>query len=266
MPRCSPKARPRARMPPRCSCRCSPTRSRTTCVRRCGRSRAFRMLLERRCGAQLDDTGRDHLGRIRAAAERMGGLIAAWATSRPPPAASCGIAPVDLTPAGRLGAGRVAGRRARPRRADRGRAGARGGRRRAPAETPAHPAAGQRLEVLARQRRDLRSRSKGNASAIACMCRSATPGCGFDMRYAHKLFEPFQRLHGPEEGGGHGLGPGDRAAHRRAPRRYDPRPSRVPGEGATFHLELPAAPCRRGGTRMTTRTSCWSKTIPTMSS
>ena len=31
-------------------------------------------------------------------------------------------------------------------------------------------------------------------------------GCGFDMRYVGKLFEPFQRLHAPEQGGGHGLG------------------------------------------------------------
>src|SRR3546814_629418 len=31
-------------------------------------------------------------------------------------------------------------------------------------------------------------------------------GSGFDMRYADKLFEPFQRLHGPEQAGGNGLG------------------------------------------------------------
>ncbi len=31
-------------------------------------------------------------------------------------------------------------------------------------------------------------------------------GIGFDSRYAHKLFTPLQRLHGPEQGAGHGLG------------------------------------------------------------
>lgn len=31
-------------------------------------------------------------------------------------------------------------------------------------------------------------------------------GIGFDMRYAQKMFEPFQRLHGPEQAGGNGIG------------------------------------------------------------
>ena len=39
-------------------------------------------------------------------------------------------------------------------------------------------------------------------------------GIGFDCRYAHKLFEPLQRLHGPEQGAGHGLGLAIAAAHR----------------------------------------------------
>lgn len=64
-------------------------------------------------------------------------------------------------------------------------------------------------------------------------------GIGFDPRYAHKLFEPLQRLHGPEEGGGHGLG---LAIARRIAQRHggtiaaDSRP----GYGAAFIVDLPA--------------------------
>ncbi|HEV8694474.1 MAG TPA: ATP-binding protein [Lysobacter sp.] len=64
-------------------------------------------------------------------------------------------------------------------------------------------------------------------------------GVGFDNRYAHKLFEPLQRLHGPEQGGGHGLG---LAIAQRIAQRHggcitaDSRP----GDGAVFTVELPA--------------------------
>lgn len=64
-------------------------------------------------------------------------------------------------------------------------------------------------------------------------------GCGFDMHYAHKLFEPFQRLHGVEQGAGHGLG---LAIAQRIARRHGgfvSADSRV-DEGSTFTVDLPA--------------------------
>lgn len=64
-------------------------------------------------------------------------------------------------------------------------------------------------------------------------------GCGFDMRYADKLFEPFRRLHGPDEGGGDGIGLAiaQRIAERHGGRL---RAESEPGVGSVFHLELPA--------------------------
>ena len=64
-------------------------------------------------------------------------------------------------------------------------------------------------------------------------------GTGFDMRYVHKLFEPFQRLHGPDQGGGHGLG---LTVAQRIVQRHGGAihaQSHV-GEGAAFTLDLPA--------------------------
>jgi len=64
-------------------------------------------------------------------------------------------------------------------------------------------------------------------------------GSGFDMRYADKLFEPFRRLHGPEEGAGDGIGLAiaERIAVRHGGRLWA---ESEPGVGSVFHLELPA--------------------------
>src|SRR3546814_2505217 len=68
-------------------------------------------------------------------------------------------------------------------------------------------------------------------------------GSGFDMRYADKLFEPFQRLHGPEQAGGNGLG---LAIVRCVAERHCGRAwaQSGPGAGSTFFFELLAVPDR----------------------
>lgn len=65
-------------------------------------------------------------------------------------------------------------------------------------------------------------------------------GCGFDMRYAGKLFLPFQKLHGRDHGGGDGLG---LAIARQVVDRHGGRlwADSRPGEGSTFFVELPAS-------------------------
>ena len=65
-------------------------------------------------------------------------------------------------------------------------------------------------------------------------------GIGFDPRYAGKLFEPLQRLHGVEQGAGHGLG---LAIARCIAERHGGRITAAsqPGDGASFTVELPDA-------------------------
>lgn len=66
-------------------------------------------------------------------------------------------------------------------------------------------------------------------------------GRGFDMRYADRLFVPFRRLHGVEEGAGHGLG---LAIAQRIAQAHGGhiQVQAEPDVGATFTIELPAVP------------------------
>lgn len=91
----------------------------------------------------------------------------------------------------------------------------------------------------------VRIRVRGERSGDRLRLDVRDDGVGFDMRYADKLFAPFQRLHGPEQGGGHGIG---LALAQRIAARHDGRlrAESQPGAGATFHLDLPAAPDAEG--------------------
>ncbi len=66
-------------------------------------------------------------------------------------------------------------------------------------------------------------------------------GAGFDMTYAHRLFQPFERLHAAADYPGHGIG---LATAQRIVTRHGGRISadgRV-GKGATFRFSLPEGP------------------------
>ncbi len=66
-------------------------------------------------------------------------------------------------------------------------------------------------------------------------------GCGFDMKYHDRIFAIFQRLHRADDypGTGVGLAIVSKAAERMGGRVWA---QSVPGEGASFYLELPLAP------------------------
>ena len=64
-------------------------------------------------------------------------------------------------------------------------------------------------------------------------------GCGFDMKMADRLFEPFNRLHSPSEFSGSGIG---LSIVKRIVARHGGRiwTSSIPGEGSTFFFTLQA--------------------------
>ena len=202
---------------------------------------SFSALLAKRAEDQLDDTSRDYLDRIRNAASRMSSLLAALADLSHATRTELKPGPVDLS----LLAGWVV--------ADLEEAAPASD---APIQVTIQPGLAahgdERLLRLllaqlldnawkfSRGRSGARIEVGGESDACGVRLFVRDNGSGFDMRYAHKLFQPFQRLHGPDEGGGHGLGLA--IAQRIAERHHGQlRAESAPELGSTFHLDLPAA-------------------------
>ncbi|HWS77343.1 MAG TPA: PAS domain S-box protein [Thermomonas sp.] len=86
-----------------------------------------------------------------------------------------------------------------------------------------------------RERVDVEVEGARNGHGLQFVVRDR--GIGFDMAYAGKLFEPFQRLHGSEQGSGDGIGL--TIAQQIAARHHGGiRAEARPDAGASFHVEL----------------------------
>ncbi|NUO75101.1 MAG: PAS domain S-box protein [Lysobacter sp.] len=200
---------------------------------------SFSGLLADRAAERLDETDRDYLDRIRAAAGRMTALLAALNELSHVTRTAMRQARVDLSLlADWVGAELLD---ADPhRRAD------------IRVQPGLYVEGDERLLKLlltqlmgnawkfSRERDPIRIEISGERADGRLRVGIRDYGSGFDMRYAHKLFEPFQRLHGPDQGGGHGLGLA--IAKRIADRhRGQIQVQSTPDVGSLFTVELPAA-------------------------
>lgn len=201
---------------------------------------SFAALLASQSSDALDDTGRDYLDRIRAAASRMAKLIDSLLDLSRASRAELRFQPVDISLLADWSYAEL--HDAEPQR-----------------DAAFTVQAGlvalgdeRQLKLLFDQllqnawkfteddqRIDIDIRGKRDGERIVLEIRDR--GIGFDMRYADKLFEPFQRLHGPEQAGGNGIG---LAIAQRIVERHGGRmwAQSDPGAGSTFHVELPAVP------------------------
>ena len=198
---------------------------------------AYSALLERNAAATLDDGGRDHLARIRAAAARMGALLESLLDYSRVERGELARGPVDLGLLADLALAEL-------REGD--------GDRRVHADiAQGLVATGDErlLRMLMTQlvrnawhfsgdelRLDVTGAREGDLLRVAVR----DEGIGFDPQYADRIFEPFQRLHVPEQGAGHGLG---LAIAARIVARHGGRlhAESTPGSGSIFHVELPSA-------------------------
>ena len=189
---------------------------------------------------RLDDTGRDYLARIRAAAQRMGTLIDDLLSLSRVTRVELVRAPVDLTALATDIAARL--REQNPGRAVLWRI--------EPAVTAEGDARLLRiaLENLLGNAWKFTSKREGaivefgvemlgDGRRAFCVRDN---GAGFDMAHAAKLFGAFQRLHGVTEFAGTGIG---LATVQRIVRRHGGRvwANASPGAGATFFFTLEAA-------------------------
>jgi PAS domain S-box-containing protein len=201
---------------------------------------SFSALLASHLGGDLDDTAHDYIERIRAASARMAILIDSLLELSRAQRVELHPAPVDLGLLADWAHAELAD-------ADPGR----------DARVDVQPdlqvlgderllrqLVGQLLDnawKFSRDRDRVRVEIDGERRGDRLVVRVRDHGCGFDMRYADKLFEPFQRLHGPEQAAGNGIG---LSIVRCIAERHRGRvwAQSEPGAGSTFFVELPAVP------------------------
>jgi PAS domain S-box-containing protein len=201
---------------------------------------SFSALLSSHLDDRLDETARDYLARIRGATARMSSLIDSLLELSRAMRAELHPAPVDI---GLLAdwahaeladaePGRAAGLVVQP------------GLQVYGDERQLRQMMGQLLGnawKFSRDRDRVHVEIAGERDGARIVLSVRDQGCGFDMRYADKLFEPFQRLHGPEQAAGNGIG---LAIVRCIVERHGGRAwaQSEPGTGSTFFIELPAVP------------------------
>ena len=197
----------------------------------------FSAQLERHAAAALDQTGRDHLQRIRDNAMRMSDLIDGLLELSRATSAEMQWQAVDMSLLAEWVGAEL--QDADPQR-----------RARIEVQPELHAHGDERLlkslltQVLSNawkfsaQCEQVLIQVSGSADEAGLRFSVSDQGCGFDMAYADKLFEPFQRLHGQIEGGGSGLG---LAIAQRIVQRHGGRiwAESAPGAGSVFHVLLP---------------------------
>ena len=198
---------------------------------------SFAAVLEQRDSVQQDPEGHEHLRRIRKAARTMGHLIDGLLELSRATRAELRQEPVDVSLLAEwVGAELQDAEPARAARID---------------VQPGLTATGDErlLKVLLSQlmenawkfstaRELVRIEVGGQRDADGLQLWVRDAGCGFNMAYADKVFEPFKRVHGPEEGGGNGLG---LTIAQRVVERHGGSidVQSTPGTGTTVHVRLP---------------------------
>ncbi|MCC6659033.1 MAG: histidine kinase, partial [Rhodocyclaceae bacterium] len=191
-----------------------------------------RILLED-AGHLLDELDKEKLGRIIAASERMGRLMDDLLKFSRIGRASMRLADVDLSALAAEVAGRLQGQAPERRLALQIGAGLR-----------VRADSGLMRILLENLLGNAWKYTGGNSEALIEFGRNGDGvyyvrdnGAGFDMRYATKLFAPFQRAHshGEFEGNGIGLAIVQRIVHRHGGRIWA---ESEPGRGATLRFTL----------------------------